>query len=130
MHALVRAAAVLAAGRFVGEYTPCIRFVVLQRPQLFDDLIDDLVLVSDRVCRHSNRWSMLQADATWKCANSTKRKKHNRRKRVGVEPTRDWLTTPPGFEVRTPHRGRFSSNSFHSNTKPHFCVRTNRACGT
>ena len=31
------------------------------------------------------------------------------RKRVGVEPTRDRLTAPPGFEVRTPHRGRFSS---------------------
>jgi hypothetical protein len=36
------------------------------------------------------------------------------RKRVGVEPTKDRLTAPPGFEVRTPHRGRFSSNSFHS----------------
>jgi hypothetical protein len=35
------------------------------------------------------------------------------RKRVGVEPTKDRLTAPPGFEVRTPHRGRFSSNSFH-----------------
>ena len=32
------------------------------------------------------------------------------RKRVGVEPTRDRLTAPPGFEVRTPHRGRFSSD--------------------
>src|SRR6478735_8582944 len=31
------------------------------------------------------------------------------RKRMGVEPTRDRLTAPPGFEVRTPHRGRFSS---------------------
>lgn len=31
------------------------------------------------------------------------------RKRVGVEPTRDWLTVPPGFEVRTCHRARFSS---------------------
>ena len=28
---------------------------------------------------------------------------------MGVEPTRDRLTAPPGFEVRTPHRGRFSS---------------------
>ena len=31
------------------------------------------------------------------------------RKRVGVEPTKDRLAAPPGFEVRTPHRGRFSS---------------------
>lgn len=31
------------------------------------------------------------------------------RKRVGVEPTRGWLTAPPGFEVRTCHRARFSS---------------------
>ena len=31
------------------------------------------------------------------------------RKRMGVEPTRDRLAAPPGFEVRTPHRGRFSS---------------------
>jgi hypothetical protein len=28
---------------------------------------------------------------------------------VGVEPTRDSLAAPPGFEVRTPHRRRFSS---------------------
>ncbi len=32
------------------------------------------------------------------------------RKRVGVEPTKDRLTAPAGFEVRPPHRGRFSSN--------------------
>src|ERR1700677_4430463 len=31
------------------------------------------------------------------------------RKRVGVEPTRDRLAAPHGFEVRAPHRGRFSS---------------------
>src|SRR5262245_1397010 len=31
------------------------------------------------------------------------------RKREGVEPTKDRLAAPPGFEVRTPHRGRFSS---------------------
>src|SRR5215472_17846835 len=31
------------------------------------------------------------------------------RKRMGVEPTRDRLAAPPGFEVRTPHRGRFPS---------------------
>ena len=31
------------------------------------------------------------------------------RKRMGVEPTKDRLAAPPGFEVRTPHRGRFSS---------------------
>src|SRR5208282_4922524 len=31
------------------------------------------------------------------------------RKRVGVEPTKDRLAAPPGFEVRTPHRGRFPS---------------------
>src|SRR5262249_16913147 len=31
------------------------------------------------------------------------------RKRVGVEPTKDRLTASPGFEVRTPHRGRFPS---------------------
>src|SRR5258707_13988913 len=30
------------------------------------------------------------------------------RKREGVEPTRDRLAAPPGFEVRTPHRRRFS----------------------
>jgi hypothetical protein len=29
----------------------------------------------------------------------------SRRKRVGVEPTWDRLAAPPGFEVRTPHRG-------------------------
>src|SRR5262245_45313450 len=28
---------------------------------------------------------------------------------MGVEPTKDRLAVPPGFEVRTPHRGRFSS---------------------
>ena len=28
---------------------------------------------------------------------------------MGVEPTKDRLTAPPGFEVRTPHQGRFSS---------------------
>src|SRR5215467_3212093 len=28
---------------------------------------------------------------------------------MGVEPTKDRLAAPPGFEVRTPHRGRFSS---------------------
>ena len=28
---------------------------------------------------------------------------------MGVEPTKDRLTAPPGFEVRTPHRGRFPS---------------------
>ena len=28
---------------------------------------------------------------------------------MGVEPTRDRLTAPTGFEVRPPHRGRFSS---------------------
>ena len=37
------------------------------------------------------------------------------RKRVGVEPTKDRLTAPPGFEVRTPHRGRFSSMVMHIN---------------
>src|SRR5579862_8246347 len=31
------------------------------------------------------------------------------RKRVGVEPTKDRLAAPPGFEVRTSHRGRFPS---------------------
>ena len=31
------------------------------------------------------------------------------RKRVGVEPTKDRLTAPPGFEVRTHHRMRISS---------------------
>src|SRR5499427_7956339 len=31
------------------------------------------------------------------------------RKRMGVESTKDRLAAPPGFEVRTPHRGRFSS---------------------
>src|SRR5262249_52159126 len=31
------------------------------------------------------------------------------RKRMGVEPTKGRLAAPPGFEVRTPHRGRFSS---------------------
>ena len=31
------------------------------------------------------------------------------RKRVGVEPTKDRLAASPGFEVRTPHRGRFPS---------------------
>src|SRR5215510_8761733 len=30
---------------------------------------------------------------------------------MGVEPTKDRLAAPPGFEVRTPHRGRFSSRS-------------------
>ena len=29
---------------------------------------------------------------------------------MGVEPTKDLLAALPGFEVRTPHRGRFSSN--------------------
>src|SRR5215510_1060188 len=30
---------------------------------------------------------------------------------MGVEPTEDRLAAPPGFEVRTSHRGRFSSLS-------------------
>src|SRR6202034_4208236 len=30
-------------------------------------------------------------------------------KRVGVEPTKDRLAAFPGFEVRTPHQGRFPS---------------------
>ena len=29
---------------------------------------------------------------------------------MGVEPTKDRLAAPPGFEVRTPHRGRFPSS--------------------
>ena len=29
---------------------------------------------------------------------------------MGVEPTKDRLAAPPGFEVRTPHRGRLSSS--------------------
>ena len=33
----------------------------------------------------------------------------NWRKRVGVEPTKDRLAALPGFEVRTPHQGRFPS---------------------
>src|SRR5215471_2410049 len=33
----------------------------------------------------------------------------NRRKRVGVEPTKDRPAALPGFEVRTPHQGRFPS---------------------
>src|SRR5215475_8728083 len=36
------------------------------------------------------------------------------RKRMGVEPTKDRLAAPPGFEVRTPHRGRFSSLIRHT----------------
>ena len=32
------------------------------------------------------------------------------RKRVGVEPTKDRLAALPGFEVRTPHQGRFPSS--------------------
>ena len=28
---------------------------------------------------------------------------------MGVEPTKDRLAAPPGFEVRTSHRGRFPS---------------------
>src|SRR5690606_3517468 len=31
------------------------------------------------------------------------------RKRMGVEPTKDRLSAPPGFEVRTPHQERVSS---------------------
>jgi hypothetical protein len=34
-----------------------------------------------------------------------------RRKGMGVEPTKDRPTAPPGFEVRTPHRGRVPSAS-------------------
>ena len=37
-----------------------------------------------------------------------------RRKRVGVEPTRDRMATPAGFEDRPPHRGTISS--FHCTT--------------
>ena len=33
----------------------------------------------------------------------------NWRKRVGVEPTKDRQAALPGFEVRTPHQGRFPS---------------------
>ena len=33
---------------------------------------------------------------------------------MGVEPTKDRLAAPPGFEVRTPHRGRFSSQIFRA----------------
>ena len=38
------------------------------------------------------------------------------RKRVGVEPTKDRLTAPPGFEVRTHHRMRLSSKLAKSMT--------------
>jgi hypothetical protein len=31
------------------------------------------------------------------------------RKKMGVEPTRERLTPPTGFEARPPHQGRFSS---------------------
>ena len=30
---------------------------------------------------------------------------------MGVEPTKERLTPPTGFEARPPHRGRFSSMS-------------------
>src|SRR6202453_2181614 len=40
------------------------------------------------------------------------------RKRVGVEPTRDRLAAPHGFEVRAPHRGRFSSTLVAGLTRP------------
>lgn len=39
------------------------------------------------------------------------------RKRMGVEPTQDRLAAPPGFEVRTPHRGRFSSKPCRSGVR-------------
>ena len=32
---------------------------------------------------------------------------------MGVEPTKDRLAALPGFEVRTPHRGRCSSRRYH-----------------
>ena len=43
------------------------------------------------------------------------------RKRVGVEPTKDRLSAPSGFEVRTSHRGRISSRNatFVGNTIRH-----------
>ena len=34
---------------------------------------------------------------------------------MGVEPTRDRLTAPTGFEVRPPHQGRFSSKLGYGN---------------
>ena len=34
---------------------------------------------------------------------------HELAEEAGVEPTKSRLATLPGFEVRTPHRGRFSS---------------------
>ena len=44
-------------------------------------------------------------------ALSRRSRRSDRRKRVGVEPTKDWLTAPSGFEVRTFHRERFSSSA-------------------
>src|SRR6185312_14836544 len=40
------------------------------------------------------------------------------RKREGVEPTKDRLAVLPGFEVRTPHRGRFSSRTVCALRRP------------
>jgi hypothetical protein len=47
------------------------------------------------------------------------------RKRMGVEPTKDRLAAPPGFEVRTPHRGRLSSNRSNINHYTALARRTN-----
>src|SRR6201996_7261262 len=43
------------------------------------------------------------------CRRYRMRLMRNWRKRAGVEPTRDRLAASLGFEVRTPHQGRFSS---------------------
>jgi hypothetical protein len=44
---------------------------------------------------------------------------------MGVEPTKDRLAAPPGFEVRTPHRGRLSSNRSNINHYTALAGRTN-----
>jgi hypothetical protein len=38
---------------------------------------------------------------------------------AGVEPTKSRLAALPGFEVRTPHRGRFSSSCQSVGKSPH-----------
>jgi hypothetical protein len=51
--------------------------------------------------------SGMQQSVSLSCA-SRSLPRRSWRKRAGVEPTKDRLAALPGFEVRTPHQGRFS----------------------
>ena len=78
--------------------------LLLERPDALGRFAAESLLGCGGVCRR------LRSSAARKAAaGALIRLLRAWRKRVGVEPTKDRLAAPPGFEVRTPHRGQFSS---------------------